>query len=408
MFFKSLSVDSTSLDSFLTSESGAPNVLKGDVSLPLLVLKDSALESNLASMATWAEEYGLLLAPHGKTTMCPAIFRRQLSHGAWGLTLASISQLNAGLQAGFKRIIIANQIVGRANLRALVSIINQHSSCDFYCFVDSIEGVSQLASAFVEFRSTRPINVFVEWGYEGGRAGVRSIEDGREVMDTVLAHPRGLRMCGFAGFEGLADSPADVDQFLHGLGMLSSQLGDSIERPIISFGGSAYLDRICEFALTLKKQADVVVRSGCYATHDHGQYLRKGREAADRSGSRLKLPSFTPALELWSSVQSIPERNLALLNFGKRDASYDLDLPIALAVVREGQSPAAVIPLTDSRVFKLNDQHAYLSVKGDDHVRIGDLVLCGISHPCTAFDKWRGIALVDDEYNVKDVYTTLF
>ena len=408
MFLKGLPIDTAELKAFLASSPDALNVLKGDVSLPVLILKDRALESNLASMASWIADEGLLLAPHGKTTMCPAIFKRQLSHGAWGLTLASVSQLKAGLEAGFRRLIIANQVVGKANLRTLVEMVNTHPDCQFFCFADSVDGVDQLAAAFVEFHAVRPINVFLEWGYQGGRCGVRSIDEGREVLTAILTHKRELVMCGFSGFEGLTDSAAAVDEFLKGLEALSSRLGESIERPLVSAGGSAYLDRICEFARCLENPFDVVVRSGCYVTHDHGQYLRKSHEADERSGRSMKLPSFTPALELWSSVQSIPEEGLALLNFGKRDTAYDLDLPIALAVVGEGKSRAEMVQLRNSHVFKLNDQHAYLSFKGDDHLTVGDQVCCGISHPCTAFDKWRVIALVDDDYNVKDLYTTHF
>jgi D-serine deaminase-like pyridoxal phosphate-dependent protein len=408
MFLKSLPIDTASLKAFFSSERAALNVLKGDVSSPVLILKDSALESNLASMAAWIAEEGLLLAPHGKTTMCPAIFKRQLAHGAWGLTLASVSQLKAGLEAGFRRIIIANQVAGKANLRTLVDFVNKQPDCEFFCFVDSVEGVNQLAAAFVEFQATRPLNVFLEWGYKGGRCGVRSIEEGREVMAAVMTHKRELVMCGFSGFEGLADSAAAVDEFLKGLEALSTHLGEGIERPLVSAGGSAYLDRICEFARSLTNPFNVVVRSGCYVTHDHGQYLRKSLEADERSDRSMKLPAFTPALELWSSVQSIPEAGLALLNFGKRDTAYDLDLPIALAAVGEGKSRDEITQLQNSRIFKLNDQHAYLSFEGDDHFKVGDLVCCGISHPCTAFDKWRIIALIDDDYHVKDLYTTLF
>jgi len=35
-------------------------------------------------------------------------------------------------------------------------------------------------------------------------------------------------------------------------------------------------------------------------------------------------------------------------------------------------------------------------------------VCLGISHPCTAFDKWQLIPVVDEEYRIVDVVRTFF
>ena len=189
MFLKGLIADSRELSSQIQSRSPKLNVIAGDLSLPLLILKDSALENNLTSMAVWSSEYGIELAPHGKTTMCPEIFARQLAHGAWGMTFAAVHQISAGLEAGFKRILIANQVAGMANLRALADAINGHSDVEFYSFVDSAKGAELLGLALRECGALRPLNVFLEWGLKGGRTGVRSVEAGREV-DQQNSRPR--------------------------------------------------------------------------------------------------------------------------------------------------------------------------------------------------------------------------
>jgi D-serine deaminase-like pyridoxal phosphate-dependent protein len=54
------------------------------------------------------------------------------------------------------------------------------------------------------------------------------------------------------------------------------------------------------------------------------------------------------------------------------------------------------------------DQHAFLKVGAGATLKVGDLVGCGISHPCTAFDKWRLIPVVDDGYVVIDAVLTYF
>jgi D-serine deaminase-like pyridoxal phosphate-dependent protein len=148
--------------------------------------------------------------------------------------------------------------------------------------------------------------------------------------------------------------------------------------------------------LALSRPTRVVLRSGCYLTHDHAHYAELS-PLSDR---------LRPALELWAEVISRPEDGLAILCFGKRDAPYDLELPIPLAVRRRarGLEPVERGRLT---VRELDDQHAYVDVDGIA-LEVGDLVGLGISHPCTAFDKWRLLPLVDEDYRVTGGIRTFF
>ena len=109
---------------------------------------------------------------------------------------------------------------------------------EFYSFIDSAKGAELLARSLREFGAVRPINVFLEWGFKGGRTGVRSIETGREVINVAAAYRESLKLCGFSGFEGIADSASAVDEFHKGLEILSQSLSEWVgrERPIISFG----------------------------------------------------------------------------------------------------------------------------------------------------------------------------
>jgi D-serine deaminase-like pyridoxal phosphate-dependent protein len=136
-----------------------------------------------------------------------------------------------------------------------------------------------------------------------------------------------------------------------------------------------------------------VLRSGCYLTHDDGLYARVS-----------PLPELRPALELWAHVLSCPEPGLAIAGFGKRDAPYDLGLPTVLALLRAG-APCA--PEGALVVEAMADQHAFIRDPSGS-LRVGDVLRCGISHPCTAFDKWSLIAVVDDDDLVVDAVRTLF
>jgi D-serine deaminase-like pyridoxal phosphate-dependent protein len=118
-----------------------------------------------------------------------------------------------------------------------------------------------------------------------------------------------------------------------------------------------------------------------------------------------------PALEVWSVVLSRPEPGLAILGMGKRDASYDVELPIPLVHHRPGAGAPRALP-TGCKIIKMNDQHAYLQLPEGDplggQLAVGDIVGCGISHPCTTFDKWPVVLLVDDDYTVRQAINTFF
>jgi D-serine deaminase-like pyridoxal phosphate-dependent protein len=335
-----------------------------DLPFPQLALTDSAVSHNLAVMHGWCAERGLRLAPHGKTHMAPQLVRRQLDAGAWGMTAASVHQAAIMLAAGAERVIIANEVVGRVDLERLAGLDGE-----VYCLVDSLAGVEHLA-AF-------PLRVLVEVGPSGGRAGARTVEDVVAVADAVHAAPR-LEFAGVEAWEG-GLSPDRVDAFLSEVADVAARL----DAPLVTAGGSAYFDRVAEHL------PGCVLRSGCYLTHDHGLYARSS-----------PLPELRPALRLWSEVLSVPEQGLAIAGFGKRDAPYDIDLPVPLRVV-DRPLPAGL------RVEAMNDQHAFLRFDGGE-LRVGDLVVCGISHPCTAFDKWSLLPLVDDSDGVIGAIRTLF
>jgi len=109
-------------------------------------------------------------------------------------------------------------------------------------------------------------------------------------------------------------------------------------------------------------------------------------------------------------VQSVPEPGLAILTMGKRDASYDLEMPIALKRFRARVHAAPQPVPAGWTIAALNDQHAYLRWHADaaEPAQVGELIGCGISHPCTTFDKWRVLLTVDDRYSVTGAIRTYF
>ena len=397
------------------------NVLREDLPLPLAVLKQSALDQNSRWMKRFLSLSGASIAPHGKTTMSPQLFQRQLGDGAWGITVATVGQLQVCREYGVPRVLFANQLVGEQAIRYVLDELHRDSEFDFYCLVDSIDGARLLADAAREHPLERPVQVLLEGGYPGGRTGCRDLPTALGVAREVKAAEPYLALRGVEGFEGLisGSSPDEVREkvaaflaFLEEIAEVSEAEGlFSLGEIIVTAGGSAFYDMVTE-RFTRRdtgRAVRVVTRSGCYLTHDSRMYEDAFRNLLARSAEARNLgDGLRPALEVWAYVQSRPEPRRAILTMGKRDCSFDAGLPVPLVWSRPSQpgGPRALGP--GYAITQLNDQHAFLDLPADSELRVGDMIGSGISHPCTTFDRWQLIPVVNDEYEVVSAIRTFF
>ncbi|GII26040.1 alanine racemase [Planosporangium mesophilum] len=353
---------------------------------PVAVLDGPAMTGNLDRYAAFCAERGLSFAPHVKTTMAPALAAEQARRGAWAFTVANVAQARVLRAFGARRLLIAHGVVDAASVSWVAA---QQEHAEIYCWVDSPAAVAALEGRAAP---DRPVPVFVELGLPGGRTGARGVSAAAEVARAV-EKASGLRLAGVAGYEGSyghdrsAGSVSSVRRHLDEL----VRLADAVDAEAVTAGGSAYPDLVAEAFAGLGGGRRPVLRSGAYVAHDDVHY------------AGLSPFPLRPALRVWATVVSTPEPGLAFLNLGKRDVSYDLDLPVPLAVLRAGERrPAERLTVTG-----LNDQHAYLS-DPDGEVEVGDWVVCGISHPCTMFERWRALPVVDADDRVTDLVRTFF
>ncbi|MEO6712951.1 MAG: alanine racemase [Mycobacteriales bacterium] len=378
------------------------SIFDGPFTWPLLTLSQSAVRHNVAQLAAFCAERGVRLAPHAKTTMSPALVRMQLDAGAWAVTVATAHQVLAARSWGTSRVLLANELIDPRALRRIAAELDADDNFEFYCYVDSVAGVGAIAAA----TSGRAFTVLVEVGRPGGRTGCRDAAAAVEV--AVAAGEAGLQVAGIAGYEGGLSAPSDVHDYVLLLRDTAMRVRDAgalrDDGPcIVTAGGSSWFDVVAD-ALTEPRPDGVetlaVLRSGADVGHDHGFY-QEATPYAVRLAGRGEL---RPAMRLWAQVLSTPEPGLAVAGFGKRDASFDLGLPTPL-FVRAGDG--ATRPAQGMTVTKLDDQHAYISTTSGS-LAVGDLVAFGLSHPCTAFDKWSTICVVDDDDRVTDVLHTYF
>ena len=386
-----------------------------DVSLPALVLHREALEHNIRWMQAFVSNSGAELAPHGKTSMTPALFRRQLEAGAWGITLATAVQTRAAYAHGVRRVLMANQLVGTPNM-ALIAELLADGHFDFYCMVDHPDNVADLG-AFFASRGVR-LKVMIEYGVVGGRCGCRSEQEVLELARAIQAQPA-LALCGIEGYEGVIHGDqaiSGIRAFAASLVRLAVDLQDdglfAIDQPIITASGSAWYDLIAESFEAQNAQGRFlsVLRPGSYVAHDHGIYKDAQCCVLDRRSDLHE--GLRPALEVWAHVQSLPEPGLAVIALGKRDVAYDAGLPLPLRRYRVGGDASADASAGDDmsacKVTAVMDQHAFLTVAPGVELRVGDIMSFGTSHPCLTFDKWRVGLLVDEHLQVIESLETCF
>lgn len=393
------------------------NLLAEDMPLPVCVLKADAVSRNESLMRAFLERTGALLSPHGKTTMSPQLFDRQGKAGAWAITVGTVHQIQVARHFGSARIVLANQLVGKQGLRYVIDELARDPNFEFFCLVDSVVGVETLAAAAKSKGLRGRIGVFLEGGMRGGRTGVRDLDTARAVARAAKAAEPYVLLRGVEGFEGLVSGPEAalrVTNFLDFLGEIAKLVDAEdlcAEGPLIlTAGGSAFYDMVVEKfrGLNLKRPRSILMRSGCYITHDSVMYESHFDAIAERSKMLAELGRPEPALEVWAYVQSRPEPTRVLVTMGKRDVSYDPHLPAPKLWYRPGTSPRTPSKLSGHVCVNLNDQHGYLDVPADSPLQVGDMVGFGISHPCLTFDKWQMIVLVDGQYNVVDAIRTYF
>lgn len=392
------------------------NVLKGDLPFPVAVIRQDLVEANSRWMSSFTTLNDLRIAPHGKTTMTPALFDLQIADGAWAITVATVQQMQVVRRFGGQRVLIANQPVGPQAIKALFEALGATPRTEIYCLVDTVEGLELLAEGARRLPppADNPLHILVEIGFPGGRTGARNRDIASDLARRVAGHP-GLQLAGFECFEGLLPTPDLAEGLVSDVVELAQQaIAEGLFVPdspvIVTAGGSSFFDRVGErfdrehFGRPVLK----VLRSGCYLTHDSIGYAAAFERLQAETSLRLPNGALRPALEVWAAVQSRPEAGKAILTMGKRDVGFDAGLPVPLAWYRPGSSTAPQPIPAGHKVTGLNDQHCHFEIPADSPLAVGDIVCFGNGHPCTTFDKWALIYMVDADYTVTRAMRTFF
>lgn len=401
------------------------NILKDNVSLPAITLSKSALDHNQSWMKKFAEKFDFQLAPHGKTTMLPDLFLQQISSGCWGITSASATQVAAAYQGGVKRTIMANQLVGKCNMDIISTILNEDPDFEFICLVDSPENVAQLGEFFQPRQ--QKIKVLLEYGPMGGRTGIRDISQEDKVVEAIKNWSNTVLLVGVEFFEGVLKEEKVIRDFTrHCLSRIKELAGKdafATTEIIISGAGTSWFDIVAEEFLNFEKSCQLslkkILRSGCYLTYDGGMYdaMRKrvldmGLQETNGGKCSILTEVLRPAIKVWAYVQSIPEPNLAIVGLGRRDTGTDSGYPVPHSQYRMEGNQRKLLKCPSGncawKVFNMMDQHTFLRINEGDDIQVGDIISFDIIHACTTMDKWKNVLLIDDEFDVIDIYFSQF
>lgn len=400
----------------LTSLNGKGwDLLAEEVSFPIAVIKQEQLINNAKWMQEFSDRALVKLAPHGKTSMAPALFKLQLEQGSWGMSLATVPQVVNAFSHGVNRIIMANQLVGAYHMKLIADLL-RNADIEFYCFVDSVENLHALGQHFTDENVN--LNILIEVGVLQGRCGWRDPQNIDPLLDAIEQYPA-LRLCGISFYEGVIhgdDAAEKIIDFINSIckvvGELYGQNRFDCDQVIITGAGSAWYDLVSKELTSNQAMQDVnylpIIRPGCYLIHDKGIY----QSAQDEIISRSKLAcdisgELISNLELWAYVHSVPEPRLAIIGLGKRDVAFDAGLPIPEYLYRPGNKRPEAIPGV-SEVIKIMDQHCMMTFDDNTSLQPGDLVSFSTSHPCLTMDKWRHIGLIDSNFIVKKTIETFF
>lgn len=366
---------------------------------PYLSVNVAALDANISLMKEWCTVHDVNLAPHVKTTMCRPIVERQIAAGAGAVTVATVSQAETVLTWGCNDVVIANEVIDIGDLSDIRKQLDRNPTTRIRCFVDSDEGIEIAQHVFGP--SGPRLEVLVDIGAPGGRTGVRTAKAALRLCETA-ARSAGIRLVGVAGFEGIVPNSRDRatlnsvdshcartrDTFLEASSLFET------DEPVFSMGGSAYPDRaVAQMPTSADLKGTVrLLRSGCYVTHDHGTYARAS-----------PIDGLEAALAVHAVVLSTPEPGLAILGAGRRNLPYDSGLPVLIAARTSSGVP---IESAAGQVRTLYDHHAVL--ESTVHLAVSDVVELGISHPCSAFDRWSRVVAVNGEGRPLDYWPTSF
>jgi len=332
-----------------------PSRTLDDLETPRVVVDLDRLEANLGAMQGLCDRNGVELWPHIKTHKSVEIARRQLRHGARGLTCAKIGEAEAMLPSGVRRIFIAHSIVDPRSASRLAALAARLE--ELILAVTSPEQARALEAVLAGVGLTLPVMMALDTGL--GREGARSPETARALADALRGLPH-LRLRGFYTHEGHGyglereSLPALAAEVVGRMDAIRNSIDPSLS---IWPGSSSTAARVATLP------GVNAIRPGSYVYGDLSLCVDTGALGWENA-----------ALTILATVIDRPEPELVLIDAGSKTFSSDKSSRDgSYGIEREGRT---------LRVCRVNEEHGYLRGEATAPLRVGDRLHFVPAHVC--------------------------
>jgi D-serine deaminase-like pyridoxal phosphate-dependent protein len=335
----------------------SPIQVPDDLETPALLVDAGLLDLNLERMAAAARAQEIGLRPHAKTHKCAEIARRQLAHGASGLTVATLDEAEMFADAGCDSLFIAYPLWAGGIRRSRVAALNERTGLRIG--VDSEDGAGQLAKV------APGLQVLIEVDSGQHRTGVLPEDVGKL---AAACERLGLNVIGAFSHPGHAyDTPANAGRAAEDERAALATAADSLAAGPVLSGGST------PTAYDGVARPLTEVRPGTYVFADRQQHVMSGK------------PVSEIALVVAARVVSTPRAGEAVLDSGSKALSSDR----APWLTGHG----ILLEAPEATVAYLTEEHAV--VRGlQTRLAVGDLVRVIPNHVCTVVNLAREMLVV--------------
>ena len=331
-----------------------------ELSTPALTIDLDAMERNLEQMAASCRQQGVGLRPHTKTHKTPEVSRRQLEHGALGLTVAKVGEAEVMAEAGLDDILIAYPILGAEKLRRLAALARARR---MIVALDSLRAAQELSSAASQQGCT--VGVLVEFDVGYHRCGLEAGSSGVELATRITKMP-GLAFRGLMTYFGnvwgsKAERQAEAETVAGKVAQTLAAFRDAGLKVEIVSGGST---PSAEFSHLIPGLTEI--RPGTYVYNDLNT-LYQGACQLEDCAARVVTTVVSTA---------VPER--AIIDAGSKTLSSDL----LGSGGKSGYGYAVEAP--DAPLIKLNEEHGLLDITRSTHkFYVGEVLTVIPNHVCT-------------------------
>lgn len=169
---------------------------KSQIPTPALLLDSDLLEANLSRMAQAVKQSGKQLRPHAKAHKCPEIARRQIAHGACGISVATVAEAELMAAHAIPGILLTSPLGDPAKIARI-------AATGAMAVVDHVRQVEWYEA------TSRRIDLLIDLDIGDHRTGASSPAQALEIARAIGKSPN-LRLRGLQAYSVSGSHGADV------------------------------------------------------------------------------------------------------------------------------------------------------------------------------------------------------